>query len=132
EIFDLFDKDHNGHITTDELGDVLRGLNIDPTQQELKEAMKELDKDGNGVIEFHDFKAYMSKKQQQSYQDRTEEMMEAFRVFDKNNDKFIDARELVYVMTRIGDTLTKQEAEEMIKVADVNEDGKIDYLGKNK
>ncbi|CAG5126416.1 unnamed protein product, partial [Candidula unifasciata] len=83
---------------------------------------------GNGVIEFQDFKAYMSKKQQQSHQDRTEEMMEAFRVFDKNNDKFIDARELVYVMTRIGDTLTKQEAEEMIKVADVNEDGKIDYL----
>ncbi|BFZ11211.1 hypothetical protein BsWGS_14250 [Bradybaena similaris] len=127
EIFSLFDKDHDGHITTSELGDLLRGLNIDPTQQELKEATKQLDRDGNGSIEYHDFKAYMSTMKQTNFEDRKQEILKAFRIIDKNNDKFIDAHELVRVLTCIGDQLSHEEAEEMIKVADINKDGRIDY-----
>ncbi|XP_012943337.1 calmodulin-like protein 3 [Aplysia californica] len=127
EIFNLFDKDGNGKISDEELGHVLRALDLDPTQKELDDAVKELDKDGNGVIEFSDFKSYMNKKKTCSYDERKQEMLRAFRLIDKNNDKFIDARELMGVLTKLGEPLSEEEVKAMIRVADVNKDGKIDY-----
>lgn len=127
EIFELFDRDKNGHISRQELGHVLRALDMDPTQKELDDAVKELDKDGNGVIEFHDFKAYMQKMKRQTYDERKNEMMRAFQLIDKNNDKFIDSKELMATLTSLGEPLTEEEVKAMIKVADVNKDGKIDY-----
>ncbi|KAH9496704.1 putative calmodulin-like protein 6 [Bulinus truncatus] len=127
EVFEIFDKDRNGHISREELGRVFRALNLDPTQKELDEALIELDKDGNGVIEFHDFKSYMQKMKRSSYDERKQEMMRAFRIIDRNNDKFIDVQELLGVLTSLGEALTEEEARAMINVADVNKDGKIDY-----
>lgn len=51
------------------------------------------------------------------------------RIIDKNGDKYLDANELVKLLTSLGDTLSKDEAEAMIRVADINKDGKIDYEG---
>ena len=54
EVFDLFDKDKDGSITTKELGDVMRALGANPTQAELQEMINEVDQDGSGKIEFKD------------------------------------------------------------------------------
>ncbi|CAL1532466.1 unnamed protein product [Lymnaea stagnalis] len=127
EVFEMFDRDGNGSISTDELGRVCRALDMDPTLKELEEAAKLLDKDGNGIIEYKDFKLYMMKMKRSSYEERKLEMIRAFRMIDKNNDKFIDAQELISVLTSLGEPLTEEEAGAMIRVADVNKDGKIDY-----
>ena len=50
-------------------------------------------------------------------------------MIDKNNDKFIDSKELLSTLTSLGEPLSEAEVEAMIKVADVNKDGKIDYEG---
>ena len=34
--FDLFDKDQDGKINSRELGDIMKTLGMDPTQEELK------------------------------------------------------------------------------------------------
>ena len=59
-----------------------------------------------------------------------EELREAFRVFDKDGDGFISAAELRIVMTSLGEKLTDKEVEDMLNEADANNDGKIDYEGK--
>lgn len=59
--------------------------------------------------------------------DCEEEIREAFKVFDKNNDGFISAAELRHVMTNLGEKLSDQEVEEMIREADVDGDGEINY-----
>lgn len=61
--------------------------------------------------------------------DTEEEIREAFRVFDKDGDGFIDASELKHVMTNLGEKLTDDELQEMIKEADTNGDGQVDYDG---
>ena len=44
--FTLFDKDHDGTITTKELGIVMRSLGQNPTDAELMDMVNEVDQDG--------------------------------------------------------------------------------------
>jgi calmodulin len=92
--------------------------------------VKEVDQDGNGSIEFNEFILMMARKLKAS--DGEEEMHHAFKVFDKNGDGFITFDELKRVMNCIGERLTDEEIEDMIKEADLNGDKKIDYKGENK
>ena len=69
----------------------------------------------------------MAKKMKDT--DTEEEMKEAFKVFDRDNNGFISAQELRLVMANLGEKLTDEEVEEMIKEADMNGDGQVDYPG---
>ena len=59
--------------------------------------------------------------------DTEEEIREAFKVFDKDGNGFIDAQELRHVMTNLGEKLTDEEVNEMISEADKDGDGQINY-----
>lgn len=61
--------------------------------------------------------------------DSEEELREAFRVFDKDGNGFISAAELRHVMTNLGEKLTDEEVDEMIKEADIDGDGQVNYAG---
>uniref|UniRef100_A0A8C5QA39 Calmodulin-like protein 3 n=1 Tax=Leptobrachium leishanense TaxID=445787 RepID=A0A8C5QA39_9ANUR len=125
EAFSLFDKDGDGAITTKELGTVMRSLGQNPTEAELQDMIKEIDRDGSGTIDFPEFLTMMAKKMKDS--DSEEEIREAFRVFDKEGNGFICAAELRHVMTNLGEKLTDEEVDEMIREADLGGDGQINY-----
>ncbi|PKC60368.1 calmodulin [Rhizophagus irregularis] len=112
EAFSLFDKDNDGTITTKELGTVMRSLGQNPTEAELQDMINEVDADGNGTIDFPEFLTMMA---------------QAFKVFDKDGNGFISAAELRHVMTNLGEKLTDEEVDEMIREADVDGDGQINY-----
>lgn len=125
EAFMLFDKDEDGTITISELGVVMRSLGQRPTETELRDMVNEVDQDGNGTIEFNEFLQMMSKKLKEA--DCEEELREAFRVFDKNNDGLISSNELRHVMTSLGERLSEEEVDDMIKEADLDGDGQVNY-----
>ncbi|KAF5306856.1 hypothetical protein FQA39_LY00086 [Lamprigera yunnana] len=127
EAFMLFDKDEDGTITMAELGVVMRSLGQRPTETELRDMVNEVDQDGNGTIEFNEFLQMMSKKLKEA--DCDEELREAFRVFDKNNDGLISSNELRHVMTSLGERLSEEEVDDMIKEADLDGDGQVNYEG---
>ena len=52
--YDVFDYDRDGRLSVSELGDVLRYLNLNPTQAEIEEIMKQADTDGE-IITFDIF-----------------------------------------------------------------------------
>lgn len=56
-----------------------------------------------------------------------EEVREAFRVFDRAGNGIISAAELRHIMTNLGEKLTQEEVDEMIREADIDGDGQINY-----
>merc|ERR1719321_986456 len=84
---------------------------------EFKEAFSLFDKDGDGSI--------TTKELQDT--DTEDDLKEAFKVFDKDHDGYISAAELRHVLTNIGEKLTDDEVDEMIREADIDGDGSIDY-----
>lgn len=62
-------------------------------------------------------------------EDSEEELREAFKVFDKDGSGDISAAELRHVMTSLGEKLTDEEVDEMIREADIDGDGKVNYEG---
>lgn len=71
-----------------------------------------------------EFLTMMARKMKDT--DSEEEIREAFKVFDRDNNGFISAAELRHVMTSIGEKLTDDEVDEMIREADQDGDGRID------
>ena len=125
EAFSLFDKDGDGTITTKELGTVMRSLGQNPTEAELADMINEVDADGNGTIDFPEFLTMMARKMKDT--DSEEEILEAFKVFDKDGNGFISAAELRHIMTNLGEKLTDEEVDEMLREADIDGDGQINY-----
>ncbi|KAM5556195.1 calmodulin [Rosa sericea] len=125
EAFSLFDKDGDGSITTKELGTVMRSLGQNPTEEELQDMINQVDADGSGTIECQEFLDLMAKKIKGT--DSDEQLKEAFRVFDKDQNGFISAAELRHVLTNLGEKLTDEELGEMVREADLDRDGQINY-----
>ena len=123
EIFDLFDKNGDGSISSTELDNLLRALGAKPTPEEIQEMINEVDKDNSGRIEFNEFLELYSRKMNEP--ETEEDLIEAFRIFDRDGNGLITRDELRHVMTTLGEKLTEEEADEMLRQADINQDGYI-------
>ena len=82
---------------------------------------------GNGEIDFDEFLQMMSWKIKCS--DEEAEIRDAFEVFDKDGNGFISAQELRQVMASLGEKLSEEELDEMMREADVDGDGQINFEG---
>ncbi|XP_051171157.1 uncharacterized protein LOC127288015 isoform X2 [Leptopilina boulardi] len=133
EAFRLFDKDGDGSITKEELGRVMRSLGQFARAEELRTMLQEIDIDGDGNVSFEEFVEIVSNIGGASAaappdQDQEEqELRDAFRVFDKHNRGYITASDLRAVLQCLGEDLSEEEIEDMIKEVDVDGDGRIDF-----
>lgn len=128
----MFDKDGDGTITKEELGRVMRSLGQFARAEELRTMLQEIDIDGDGNVSFEEFVEIVSNiganTAAPSDQDQEEqELRDAFRVFDKHNRGYITASDLRAVLQCLGEDLSEEEIEDMIKEVDVDGDGRIDF-----
>ncbi|CAF3072827.1 unnamed protein product [Rotaria sp. Silwood2] len=106
---------------------VMRSLGLNPTNKEIADLIAEVDKNGNQNLDFQEFVAFMNKHWNEG--DQEAELREAFRLFDRDNSGYITINELKEVMLNMGEKLNQEELEDMMREADVNKDGKLDYEG---
>ncbi len=126
EVFDLFDRDKDGAITLKELGDILRALGASPEPTEVESIFKETDTDKSGKLEFLEFMNIFKTKI--NFPGLYEDLIEAFKNFDKEGSGNVSVQEFKHVMTTLGDVLSEEEVDELIKEADTNEEGSIKYV----
>jgi calmodulin len=83
------------------------------------------------MIEFDDFRHLMKIIRRDSVRKEDEEktLRRAFKLFDKDGSGTIDKSELERITTQMGESLSKEELEQMLTLVDTNKDGKIDYDG---
>ena len=126
EAFQIFDKDGDGAISTKELSTIMRSLGLNPSDEDIKEIVDDIEnKNNNNLIDFYTFLIIMSKKNKEV--DSEEDLLDAFRVFDRENNGKIYAHELRYVLMSSGEELNEGDIEDMIREADRDHDGYIDY-----
>lgn len=62
--------------------------------------------------------------------DTASELEAAFAYFDKDGSGTLNAEELSSVLQSVGEKMSAEDVTEMMKEADINGDGEIDYKGK--
>ena len=79
-----------------------------------------------------DFESFLNIVASREFDDEDHEgaLKEAFRMFDRDGNGYIDAEELRICMINLGEKLSLEEVEEMIKEVDVDFDGRMNYEGK--
>lgn len=147
-IFDMFDKNGDGMITTDELGQALGLLGLDADESDLELTVSSFTQPGNAGLQFEDFAAlhqslndtyFGSSQGEEEAKDRESEssmsqeesdLSEAFRVFDEDGDGYISATELQVVLTklRLSEGNELDRVQKMILSVDRNQDGRVDFF----
>ena len=85
EIFTLFDKNSDGYVITAELGTIVRGLNLNPSDLEINEMIKEVDSNGSGQFDQNSLISLIARRPK--LQETLEEMVEALKqIADQPDD----------------------------------------------
>jgi centrin-1 len=119
----MFDTDGTGRIQANELRVALRALGFETTKDELRRMIIDVDKKGDGLLDFPQFMEAIVKKI--SEPDTEEEIHKSFFLFDNDHDGSIDINDLKYIADLIGETINHEELQEMIKETDHNGDGLV-------
>lgn len=126
EAFDIFDINKDGCISHKELGMIMRAIGQNPTDNELMSMVQEVNSDVNKIdIDFQGFVALMAKRMKDI--DTEEEVIEAFRIFDKDGIGLIPVEELVRALAANGEKISLSEIQAIVEEADTDNDGYINY-----
>ncbi|XP_078620790.1 neo-calmodulin-like [Branchiostoma floridae x Branchiostoma japonicum] len=118
-------EDSNGAVNVNQIGEVLERVGQNCTNDQLTDLMERADLDKTEKINFLEFLTVMEKRTEKT--DASVVISEAFRTFDTNGDGHLSVEELRHVMTCLGQPMTDEEVENMIRLADMEGDGKINY-----
>ena len=95
-----------------------------PSVDELNCMIGNVDKNCNGTIDYEEFIEMMVKREDE---EETDDIAQAFKVFDRDGDGFISADEIRETMKDLGEDLTEAEVKAMVADVDINEDGLIGF-----
>ncbi|KAH8232409.1 hypothetical protein KR032_005802 [Drosophila birchii] len=124
--FSLFDEKDDQVIPIQLLPQLMRSVACHPTDLEMQHIHNEIDPEGVGELYLSDFLYIMSQK----YATMTpeDEIIGAFRVFDKEGTGFIAETEFRHIMKNMGEPMSDDDVDQIVLDADANVEGKIDYV----
>ena len=127
EAFNIFDVESEGSIGTVHLGLLMNSLKQYPTQDEIKEIIKEIDVNNEGRIYFNQFLKIMAKRIKNVKEDEDKYIKKLFSFLDRNNNGLISLHEIKYIVTHSSENITDRDIELLMKEADTDGDGLISF-----
>ncbi|XP_039494469.1 calmodulin [Drosophila santomea] len=124
--FAIFDDQDTKVIPITNLRALMLTVAHNPSDGELQDIYVEIDADGTGELYLSDFLYIMS--QRYANMSTEDEIIAAFRVFDKQGTGLISETEFRHIMQNMGEQLTDDELEEIIRDANSDLEGNIDYV----
>merc|ERR1712012_559760 len=101
------------------------------TEEEIQSIINEFDTDGSKVIYLPEFLSCCDRMIANSREEMIEQWIEMFRFrdFDRAGTGFISAAEMRDLMLHLpnGEKLTEADLDEMVREADIDGDGQINY-----
>eukprot|EP01083_Nonionella_stella_P081429 224325_1 len=125
ECFDLFDRVGSGKIAVEMLGKIVRSVGQTPSNAEVADYIKEIDSDSTGTFDYASLVALLERHWKPPAD--ADSVIEAFKIFDPDGTGMISSNEMRTVMTNLGEKLTNEEVNAMLKEADPSNSGKINY-----
>jgi|TARA_B110000208_G_scaffold129824_1_gene157548 Ca2+-binding EF-hand superfamily protein len=134
EVFALFDRDCDGLVETTRLDVLCRALGGTPPSASDWPRMHELKRpeftnvgaDGVGSVTLDDFLFVLKFKAKDAMTPQA--ILEAFRVFDDEGAGYVSSDNLRKWMLQLGTLLSPDEVDEMIREADSEGQGFIEYV----
>ena len=125
KIFEMFDSNKDGFVNSEELSNIFKVLDINVSNEEIKEIIEENELEGNEQINFENFISIVNKRERDF--DNEESIIKAFKVFDKEGNGLININELKSIMLNVGKNLSEAEINELLMETDSDMDGFINY-----
>ena len=126
DIFEMFDEDGSGSISSGELGSVLESMGVTVSSDQLTAMIKEVDTpDGDGEICFDEFVALMMSKSASN--DPIAEARRIFERFDADRSGSIDLDELRQAMRTMDPHLDDAEIERLVHECDDDGSGEVSF-----
>ncbi len=118
----MYDRNNSGNITSRTLKFLLRGLGDNVSEEEVDTKLKEMDEDGNGTIDFHEFLLYMLEKVNK--QNLCEDIIEIFRIFDREDSGYLTNTDIKIITKGM---LSEEAVDRFCQEADLEGEGEINY-----
>ncbi|CAH2274511.1 calmodulin 4 [Pelobates cultripes] len=125
ECFSLYDKKGRGKIPANDLLTVMRCLGTCPTPNEVARHLQVHKIGKDGEVDFSSFLTIMYRQQKQ--EDPENEILVALLMSDKQKKGLIPLAELRAKLTQMGEKLTTEEVDDLLRNAEVGADGMVRY-----
>lgn len=136
-IYDAVDENGDGKLTIEEIGGFLNKLGMQMSDEDVESIVRPLSSSEDGSLKFEQFiSLYESLCQDiglstdhEAGGESPDDLMEAFRVFDKNRDGYISSEELQQILHSLGlgEGRDLGNCEKMICKFDLDSNGLLDF-----
>ncbi|PAA55465.1 hypothetical protein BOX15_Mlig024099g1 [Macrostomum lignano] len=122
--FNHFDLDGSGTINVQEMVTGLQLMGQCPTPSDVQNMMMQADQNHDGQVDFLEY-VRVTHARVQPPQAVQNDLMTAFRVFDRDGSGYLDANELRAVLCQRG--MKESDFDHVMSLVDLDRDGRINY-----
>ena len=122
KAFDYVDRKKTGEIPVSQIENILSvAKEEDFDQDDINEALDKMGKGNEDTLTSEEFIQFMTEL------NNPNNIIEAFRLFDADNNGYISIDEFKYMLKMVDSPLSDKDVKEIFDTFDVSKDGKIDY-----
>ena len=123
--FNNFDKDQDGLISYQELKELMKQTSKSFIEADLQDLLNEVDINEKGQINCKTYIDIISKLNRKN--DTDDEIIEVFKIFDKDNSGLISTKKIMDVFLKIDENIKEEEVLQMIKECDIDQDCYLNF-----